>query len=54
MFSFKLLAHDKAARAGEIITPHGSIHTPSFIPVGTLATVKGLSVDDLRQNRKPR
>jgi queuine tRNA-ribosyltransferase/7-cyano-7-deazaguanine tRNA-ribosyltransferase len=49
MFSFKLLANDKAARAGEIITPHGSIHTPSFIPVGTLATVKGISVNDLRQ-----
>jgi len=49
MFSFKLLAKDKAARAGEIITPHGSIHTPSFISVGTLATVKGISVDDLRK-----
>jgi len=49
MFSFKFLAKDKAARAGEIITPHGSIQTPSFIPVGTLATVKGISVDDLRR-----
>ena len=49
MFSFKLLAKDKAARAGEIVTPHGSIQTPSFIPVGTLATVKGISVDDLRR-----
>jgi queuine tRNA-ribosyltransferase len=49
MFSFKISAHDKAARTGEIVTPHGSIHTPSFIPVGTLATVKGISVDDLRQ-----
>jgi len=49
MFSFKLIANDKAARVGTIITPHGSIHTPSFIPVGTLATVKGISVDDLRQ-----
>ncbi len=49
MFSFKLLAKHRAARTGEIITPHGSIHTPSFIPVGTLATVKGISVDDLRR-----
>ena len=49
MFSFKLLANDKAARAGEIVTPHGSLHTPSFIPVGTLATVKGISVNDLRR-----
>ena len=49
MFSFKLLAKDKAARAGEIVTSHGSIQTPSFVPVGTLATVKGISVDDLRR-----
>jgi len=49
MFSFKLIATDKAARAGEIVTPHGSIQTPSFIPVGTLATVKGILVDDLRR-----
>jgi len=49
MFSFKLIATDKAARAGEIVTPHGSIQTPSFIPVGTLATVKGISVEDLRR-----
>lgn len=49
MFSFKLLANDKTARAGEIVTSHGSLGTPSFIPVGTLATVKGISVDDLRR-----
>ena len=49
MFSFQLLAHDKAARVGEIVTPHGSLHTPSFVPVGTLAAVKGISVDDLRR-----
>jgi queuine tRNA-ribosyltransferase len=49
MFSFKILAKDKSARAGEIVTPHGSVHTPSFIPVGTLATVKGISVNDLRR-----
>ena len=49
MFSFKLLANDRAARAGEIVTPHGSLRTPSFVPVGTLATVKGVSVNDLRR-----
>ena len=49
MFSFQLLANDNAARVGEIVTPHGSLHTPSFVPVGTLAAVKGISVDDLRR-----
>ena len=49
MFSFEILAKDKEARAGEIVTSHGSIQTPSFVPVGTLATVKAISVDDLRQ-----
>jgi queuine tRNA-ribosyltransferase len=49
MFSFQILAKDKAARLGEIVTSHGSVHTPSFIPVGTLATVKGISVNDLRR-----
>ena len=41
-FSFKLLATDGAARRGEVVTPHGRIQTPAFMPVGTQATVKGL------------
>jgi queuine tRNA-ribosyltransferase len=41
-FSFKLLKNDGAARRGEIVTPHGKIQTPAFMPVGTQATVKGL------------
>jgi len=35
------------ARAGEISTPHGVIQTPVFMPVGTQATVKSLSPDEL-------
>lgn len=35
------------ARAGTISTPHGSIPTPIFMPVGTQATVKGVTVPDL-------
>ncbi|RSL34400.1 tRNA guanosine(34) transglycosylase Tgt [Salibacterium salarium] len=35
------------ARLGKIHTPHGSIDTPIFMPVGTLATVKTLSPDEL-------
>src|SRR6201984_1504688 len=45
VFSFRLLATDGAARRGEITTPHGSVATPAFLPVGTQATVKGLTPD---------
>ena len=41
--TFSLLAQDGAARAGRIETPHGAIETPVFMPVGTRATVRGLS-----------
>ncbi len=37
------------ARLGEIITPHGKIETPIFMPVGTRATVKAMSVDELEE-----
>src|SRR6476646_8486291 len=47
--SFKLLAHDGAARRGEIVTRHGAIQTPVFMPVGTLASVKSLTTDQLEQ-----
>ena len=51
MFSFDVIAHDGNARTGRIMTPHGSIETPSFVPVGTQATVKAMSPDDLRDVR---
>jgi queuine tRNA-ribosyltransferase len=38
------------ARRGTISTPHGPINTPAFIPVGTKATVKALSVEQVRQS----
>jgi queuine tRNA-ribosyltransferase len=41
-FAFKLLKTDGAARRGEVVTPHGKVQTPAFMPVGTQATVKGL------------
>jgi queuine tRNA-ribosyltransferase len=41
-FSFRLIASDGAARRGEIVTPHGRVQTPAFMPVGTQATVKGM------------
>src|SRR5512135_3167466 len=47
-FSFQLIANDGAARRGEIVTPHGRVQTPAFMPVGTQATVKGLRPEDVR------
>lgn len=48
-FSFETLHIDKnsGARTGVLHTPHGDIYTPIFMPVGTLATVKTLTSDDL-------
>src|SRR5713101_1747434 len=47
-FSFRLLATDDAARCGEIATPHGTVATPAFLPIGTQATVKGLAPEAVR------
>jgi queuine tRNA-ribosyltransferase len=47
-FTFTLLKSDGAARRGEIVTPHGRVQTPAFMPVGTQATVKGLTPDIVR------
>ena len=47
---FELLRQDarSAARRGRLHTPHGSVELPAFMPVGTQATVKGLSIDVIR------
>jgi queuine tRNA-ribosyltransferase len=47
MFDHRLDATDGSARAGVLRTPHGDVHTPIFMPVGTRASVKALSVADL-------
>ncbi len=47
-FSFHLLATAGAARRGEMVTPHGVVQTPAFMPVGTQATVKGLTPEAVR------
>src|SRR5271165_6344622 len=47
MGAFTLMATDGAARAGVLATAHGEIETPVFMPVGTKATVKTLSPDEL-------
>ncbi|MBU1227107.1 MAG: tRNA guanosine(34) transglycosylase Tgt [Actinobacteria bacterium] len=46
---FEVLATDGPARRGLLGTPHGSVPTPAFMPVGTRATVRALDPDDLRQ-----
>ncbi len=50
-FSFKIIKSDPKTRArvGEIKTAHGIIKTPAFVPVGTKATVKGLTPQDLKE-----
>ena len=49
-FQFHLDSTDSetSARAGRWVTPHGTVDTPAFMPVGTLATVKGLLPDQLK------
>ena len=48
-FSYTLHATDGAARAGTLHTPHGAVQTPAFMPVGTQATVKGLTPEMVRE-----
>ena len=48
-FPFTVEARDGAARAGTLGTPHGTIRTPVFMPVGTRATVKGATREQIRE-----
>src|SRR5579872_5969410 len=49
-FRFEIEHHDGSSRArvGRWTTPHGVVRTPAFMPVGTSATVKGLTPDQLQ------
>ncbi len=49
MVSFQLLSEDGAARRGRLLTVHGAVETPAFMPVGTAGTVKTLSPRDLEE-----
>ncbi len=51
-FGFTTIHKDKKtkARVGEITTPHGVIKTPAFVPVGTQATVKSLSPEEIKES----
>src|SRR3977135_688497 len=48
-FEFQIESTSNRARAGKLTTPHGEIETPVFMPVGTLASVKGVPQDVLEE-----
>jgi len=49
-FQFDLIKQDRftAARLGKMITPHGIVHTPAFMPVGTQGTVKSMLPEEIK------
>ncbi|HEV8020183.1 MAG TPA: tRNA guanosine(34) transglycosylase Tgt [Candidatus Lustribacter sp.] len=49
MIAFALRGVSESARRGTLTLAHGSVETPAFMPVGTGATVKGLTPADLRE-----
>ena len=50
-FQFEILHLDalSSARCARFSTPHGTVETPAFMPVGTQATVKGISPQQVEQ-----
>ena len=46
---YKLIKKDGRARRGEIVTPHGTIQTPVFMPVGTAGAVKAMKPEDVKK-----
>ena len=52
---YKILAKDGRAKRADVETVHGTIHTPVFMNVGTVAAIKGaVSTDDLRGIGRPK
>ena len=47
--TFDLIKHDGRARLGTLVTAHGAIDTPAFMPVGTAATVKAMTPEAVRE-----
>ena len=48
--NFEVKATDGLARRGEIVLPRGNIQTPTFMPVGTYGTVKGVTTDQVKES----
>ncbi|HEX3537798.1 MAG TPA: tRNA guanosine(34) transglycosylase Tgt [Stellaceae bacterium] len=46
---FEVVARDGAARCGRLMTAHGPVETPAFMPVGTAATVKAMTPEDVAE-----
>ena len=49
LFDYTIEGQSGSARAGRYVTAHGDFTTPLFMPVGTHATVKGVTVDELHE-----
>ena len=49
-FNFNVISEDKFSRCGQIFTSHGLIDTPTFMPVGTQATIKASFLDDVENS----
>jgi queuine tRNA-ribosyltransferase len=47
-FAFRIDATDGAARTGVVVTPHGDVRTPAFMPVGTQGALKGVHWRDVK------
>jgi len=48
-FAFTVATSDGSARAGRLETPHGTVQTPAFMPVGTQGTVKAMTPEELEE-----
>src|SRR2546428_10013796 len=48
-FAFEIEATRERARKGRLLTAHGAVETPVFMPVGTVASVKGVPQDVLEE-----
>jgi queuine tRNA-ribosyltransferase len=48
-FRFELAGRSGEARAGTFTTPHGAVHTPAFLPVGTHGAVKAMTPQQVRE-----
>ena len=47
--AFELIASDGAGRRGRLTFPRGTVETPVFMPVGTYATVKAMTPEELEE-----
>ncbi len=48
-YQFDVFSRDGAARVGQLTTAHGSVRTPTFMPVGTAASVKAMTPETVRE-----